>query len=121
MALQAFAACHGGFLPEPANIAHAEDIFARCVAMNAAANFPVGPNLNGYEKIIKQLSYCCRGVISPMCALLGGVVGQEVLKAASHKFMPIKQWFYYDASEALSEEVLSVEEVTPLGNAPHST
>jgi len=114
MALQAFSAAHGGFLPESSNVSHAADIYARCVAMNDAAGHPVGPSLEGYEKLIKQLSYCCRGVISPMCALLGGIVGQEVLKAACHKFMPIKQWFYYDASEALSDSVLPLEEVIPM-------
>jgi ubiquitin-activating enzyme E1 len=53
--------------------------------------------------------------VSPICALLGGIMGQEVLKACSGKFMPIKQWFYYDAIEALHDEPLSQEQVTPLG------
>ena len=38
-----------------------------------------------------------------------------MLKACSGKFMPIKQWFYYDAIEALSEEPLPMEEVAPQG------
>ena len=48
--------------------------------------------------------------------MIGGVVGQEVLTACSGKFMPIKQWFYYDASETLSDEPLPQEEVSPVGS-----
>lgn len=39
--------------------------------------------------------------ISPVSSFLGGIVGQEVLKACTAKFTPISQWFYYDAAEAL--------------------
>jgi ubiquitin-activating enzyme E1 len=63
---------------------------------------------------------------------MGGIVAQEVIKACSGKFMPIKQWspprlsplslntltslrFYYDCAEALPDEPLSMEEVAPLG------
>ena len=34
--------------------------------------------------------------INPMCAMFGGVVGQEVVKAISGKFTPISQWLYFD-------------------------
>lgn len=40
---------------------------------------------------------------------------QEVLKACSGKFMPIKQWFYYDFFESLPTQQLAREEVAPLG------
>jgi ubiquitin-activating enzyme E1 len=51
-------------------------------------------------------------------AVLGGIVGQEVLKAASGKFHPIFQWFYFDAVEALPEDVLNLphSEFAPVGN-----
>ena len=39
-----------------------------------------------------------------MAAFLGGVIGQEVLKACTGKFMPLKQWLYFDAVEILPEE-----------------
>ena len=39
--------------------------------------------------------------MSPLCAFFGGIVGQEVMKAASGKFCPIQQWLYFDAEEAL--------------------
>jgi len=73
-------------------------------------------DINEYENLFKRLALCCRGSISPMCALVGGILGQEVLKACSGKFKPIKQWYYFDAIEALPETPLSVEEVTPIGS-----
>lgn len=37
----------------------------------------------------------------PLCALIGGVVAQEVVKAITKKYMPIKQEFYYDCLELM--------------------
>ena len=44
------------------------------------------------------------GQLSPVAAAIGGIVGQEVLKACSAKFMPLKQWCYFDAIECLPDE-----------------
>ena len=60
--------------------------------------------------------FLCRLYSLYLSALIGGVVGQEVLTACSGKFMPIKQWFYYDASETLSDTPLPQEEVSPVGS-----
>ncbi|CAM9738448.1 unnamed protein product, partial [Ectocarpus sp. 8 AP-2014] len=65
--------------------------------------------------VILRLSLGARGVLNPVCATMGGIVGQEVLKACSGKFSPIRQWMYYDAFEALPEKPLAKEEVQPLG------
>ncbi|KAI5151426.1 ubiquitin-activating enzyme E1 [Enteropsectra breve] len=35
-------------------------------------------------------------LIAPMCSIVGGYVAQEILKAASGKFTPLKQFFYFD-------------------------
>ena len=51
--------------------------------------------------LIKNLAKTARASISPMAAFLGGIIGQEVMKACSGKFMPIRQWFYFDALECL--------------------
>ena len=42
-----------------------------------------------------------RGELSPLCAFFGGIAAQEVMKACSGKFTPLKQWRYFDAEEAL--------------------
>eukprot|EP00887_Chlorella_sp_A99_P004082 scaffold23.g4082.t1 len=55
-----------------------------------------------------------------MAATFGGMVGQEVVKAASGKFHPLFQarrgkgwWFYFDSIESLPELPLPKEEVAP--------
>ena len=57
--------------------------------------------------LLKHLAAGSRAVLSPMCAAMGGLVGQEVLKACSGKFTPIPGFFYLDASETLPDEVLA--------------
>jgi ubiquitin-activating enzyme E1 len=69
-----------------------------------------------HEKLIKYIALCARGQISPMCGLMGGILGQEVLKALSGKFTPIQQWLYMDAFESLPDPPLSAEEVAPIGS-----
>jgi ubiquitin-activating enzyme E1 len=100
-------ASHGGALPIPGDVATAEEVLGCARAVNDSAIssssssegeedvFKLDPSeLNGNEAneaLVKSLSLSCAGVINPMCAFLGGVVGQEVLKACSGKFTPIKQ------------------------------
>ena len=43
-------------------------------------------------KLITTLSYTCRGFLAPLAAAVGGIVAQEVLKALTGKFTPLKQW-----------------------------
>ena len=119
-ALHQFREQNGGELPKPGNVAHARALYSMTVELNTS--LPVGSGakveskmLSDHEKLVHRLAMSCRGLTSPICALIGGVVGQEVLKACSGKFMPIKQWFYYDAVESLPDEPLSEEEVQPLG------
>lgn len=56
------------------------------------------------EDICRDLARTCAGDLSPMAAFLGGVAGQEVLKACTSKFAPVSQWFYHDCLEALPDE-----------------
>lgn len=65
------------------------------------------------EKIITKLSYQAIGDIPAMNAFYGGLVAQEVLKAVSGKFSPIKQWLYFDSVESLPKLSLSKESVAP--------
>lgn len=91
---------------------HAEEVFMLSCALNA--NIKLVENMEEYRQVVMQLALCARGQLSPMCALLGGIVAQEAIKACSGKFMPITQWFYTDFAEALPDEPLSVAEVSPL-------
>ncbi|CAG0878674.1 unnamed protein product [Darwinula stevensoni] len=49
----------------------------------------------------------CRGNLAPMCAVIGGIVAQEVMKACSGKFHPVFQWLYFDAIECLPKNPAS--------------
>lgn len=44
------------------------------------------------ESMWRHLAFTSQGCFAPLCAFLGGVVAQEVLKALTGKFMPLKQW-----------------------------
>ena len=55
--------------------------------------------------LLRDFSFTCAGRVAPMCAFIGGLVGQEVLKACSGKFHPIDQFFYFDAFECLPRDV----------------
>lgn len=39
--------------------------------------------------------------LTPINSIIGGLAAQEVMKACSGKFMPIRQWFYFDDFECL--------------------
>jgi len=62
------------------------------------------------DKYVLQFAKICAGEVNPMCAAVGGVVAQEVMKACSGKFMPIYQWFYFDAVECLPEDCSGLTE-----------
>jgi ubiquitin-activating enzyme E1 len=98
-----------GRLPSPADGEDADKVVA--MAGSAAPDIVAEG-----EKVIRALSRTARGVVSPACAALGGIVGQEVLKACSGKFTPLGQWLYWDAEEALPDPPLGPAAVAPLGS-----
>ena len=66
--------------------------------------------------MLTELAYQAQGNISPMVAVTGGFVAQEVLKACSAKFHPTVQYFYFDSLESLPATLPTVEECQPLGS-----
>lgn len=65
------------------------------------------------EKWMTSLAKGAKGVISPMATVFGGIIGQEIIKASSSKYTPIKQFLYFDALECLPPGGLSEEECAP--------
>ena len=58
------------------------------------------------EKIktfLGKFSLTCAGQFGPLSAFLGGFVSQEVIKAITQKYMPIKQLFYTDCIEIIPD------------------
>ena len=56
------------------------------------------------EAVVRNISLYARTELSPLCALFGGVLAQEITKQAG-KYTPITQWFHFDAFELLSPAV----------------
>jgi len=115
-ALAQFVQAHGHY-PAPGAAAHAAEVVANAVAINnnAGEGELKVEELEKHTKLLTQLAMTSSGVLSPMCAFLGGIVGQEVLKACSGKFMPLKQWFYFDAVETLPDTALPESEYQATG------
>lgn len=122
-ALDAFQEKNDGKYPTPGSMEDAEQVYALAVKLNGQAaekkQFSVDTLDNAEtKKVIQALSAGAQGVISPMAAFLGGIVGQETLKACSGKFTPIQQFFYFDAIECLPDAVFAgnTEEFAPSGS-----
>ncbi len=43
-------------------------------------------------ELVRCVSRCARGCLSPLAAAVGGIASQEVLKALTGKFSPVQQW-----------------------------
>uniref|UniRef100_A0A672K602 Ubiquitin-like modifier-activating enzyme 6 n=1 Tax=Sinocyclocheilus grahami TaxID=75366 RepID=A0A672K602_SINGR len=43
-------------------------------------------------ELVRCVSRCARGCLSPLAAAVGGITSQEVLKALTGKFSPLQQW-----------------------------
>eukprot|EP00533_Pseudo-nitzschia_delicatissima_P000361 CAMPEP_0116082952 /NCGR_PEP_ID=MMETSP0327-20121206/3005_1 /TAXON_ID=44447 /ORGANISM="Pseudo-nitzschia delicatissima, Strain B596" /LENGTH=1052 /DNA_ID=CAMNT_0003573789 /DNA_START=54 /DNA_END=3212 /DNA_ORIENTATION=- len=110
-ALEEYSSGNDGELPTPGDI----DACKKVVDIVSAAVAEAGEDAlsAAQERIVLHLASGAKAVLSPMCAALGGIVGQEVLKACSGKFSPINGFFFLDADETLPEELLPVDEVAP--------
>ena len=111
-ALHAFQVAKGR-LPNPMDDTDA------VVVLEAAKKFASeeGIEVEFNDKLLKELSYQATGDLSPMAAFFGGVTAQEVLKAVSGKFQPIKQWMYFDSLESLPTSTKrSPELCSPIGS-----
>ncbi len=93
-------------LPRPRNSADAQEVLSLAKKLNADID----------EKIVAELSYQATGDLSPMVAVIGGFVAQEVLKACSAKFHPMVQHLYFDSLESLPSTIPSEEDCQPTGS-----
>merc|ERR550532_3469931 len=116
----AFQALHhfkkeNGRLPKPWSTEDASQFKEMADKINKAAKNPVDTI---DDSLIEVFAKTCMGDLSPMAAAMGGIVAQEVMKACSGKFMPIKQWLYFDALECLPEDRsgLTEESCKPTGS-----
>jgi len=101
-----------GRLPEPGNASDADSFVDLARQINDGASQKVEID----ESVLRWMSFTACAELNPMAATFGGFVGQEVVKAASGKFHPLFQWFYFDSIESLPAEPLPSEEVAPMGS-----
>ena len=104
-ALSDFQASHGR-LPRPRNADDASVLVALAKKLN--------PELD--EKLVAELAYQATGNISPVVAVIGGFVAQEVLKACSAKFHPMVQHLYFDSLDSLPSLLPSEQDCQPTGS-----
>uniref|UniRef100_A0A8C1K251 E1 ubiquitin-activating enzyme n=1 Tax=Cyprinus carpio TaxID=7962 RepID=A0A8C1K251_CYPCA len=97
--------------PHPRSQAGAEELVAITKELCKDAKFD---ELD--EDAVRQLSLVASGDLAPVSAFIGGLAAQEVVKACSGKFTPLRQWLYFDALECLPQEndgVLSEDACAP--------
>eukprot|EP00462_Mataza_sp_D1_P025955 CAMPEP_0175127644 /NCGR_PEP_ID=MMETSP0087-20121206/4495_1 /TAXON_ID=136419 /ORGANISM="Unknown Unknown, Strain D1" /LENGTH=1019 /DNA_ID=CAMNT_0016409633 /DNA_START=13 /DNA_END=3072 /DNA_ORIENTATION=- len=98
LGLSQFQKENNGRLPKPDSKEDAEAVLQ--LAQAVAATFEVETSVETDDTWL-HLARCASAQLAPMAAFLGGVMGQEVLKAITGKFTPIDQFFYFDARTVL--------------------
>ncbi|XP_043934789.1 ubiquitin-like modifier-activating enzyme 1 isoform X2 [Protopterus annectens] len=119
----AFQALHqfvkeNGRLPGPRNETDARKLFTIAKAINADALVPVEMDDSFHEDLFSKVAYMAVGDLIPMNAVIGGIAAQEVMKACTGKFTPLRQWLYFDALECLpleTNDILNEETCAPRG------
>lgn len=106
----AFQALHGftesqGVVPKPYCVADGDRFISIAKELNGSWSFAEKQEELD-ENLIRQFAYVATGNIAPMQAVIGGITAQEVMKACTGKFMPLKQWLYFDALECLPDNAL---------------
>lgn len=61
--------------------------------------------------MIKVFGATCSGYFPPLAAFFGGFAAQEIIKAVTHKFIPLNQMFSLNAKELIISELNPVEEL----------
>lgn len=112
-ALHGFASAHAGALPRPW---HAEDAAQLCALAAAARRPPVSELAAAEREFVTAVAFSAAGALPPLVAFLGGFVGQEALKVASHKFAPLRQWLALDAREVIPRVTADPSLYAPRGD-----
>ncbi|CAB4019007.1 ubiquitin-like modifier-activating enzyme 6, partial [Paramuricea clavata] len=108
--LHSFQEQHGR-LPHVRNSQDAEELVKIAAAINEQRMKSKVDKVD--KELFTTLSYSSRGLLPPLAAAVGGFVAQEVLKALTGKFTPLKQWLYLDATELAKETSDNTEMFLP--------
>ena len=94
-------------LPRPWDI-DSLDLFLKLAEKQFVKHFPVINADNEAEvqkvrRVLGVFALTSAGQFGPLAAFMGGVVSQEIIKAITQKYMPIKQLFYCDCAEVVPD------------------
>lgn len=65
------------------------------------------------KMLAKKFSYTLKGNLLPMVSILAGIVSHEILKALTHKYIPILQWYYIDYLDLIDDsEIIEHNDLT---------
>lgn len=56
------------------------------------------------DDLLERFHMTANGQLCPMDSFMGGIVAQEIVKACGLKFLPFRQWFYFDRLECLADD-----------------
>ncbi|POI20922.1 hypothetical protein CIB84_015331, partial [Bambusicola thoracicus] len=71
------------------------------------------------EDVVRAFASVSAGELCPVASFIGALAAQEAMKAITGKFLPLDQWFYFDALECLAVEGaagLKPEDCAPRGS-----
>ena len=91
---------HAGALPKPHDEKDAAE-FTELAKKKHAELFPDADAVPFDEEIATVFGRICSGNTAPMTSAIGGIVGQEVMKAVTNKLTPLSQWLYLDSTQCL--------------------
>ncbi|KAK2951817.1 putative Ubiquitin-activating enzyme E1 1 [Blattamonas nauphoetae] len=97
-------------LPRPYNDQDTKEF----VGLATAIHEEIFPDTEFDEKIADIFGKTASGSLAPISCTMGGIVGQEVVKAVTNKLTPLTQWLYLDHSELLSTGFPTEADVQPL-------
>lgn len=101
LALDMFKASKGRY-PRP----HNKDDLSQFMKFAEKINSElVEPQQELNSEILDCICFQATGDLAPMQSVIGGFAAQEVMKATSGKFTPLKQYFYFDALECLPKDL----------------
>jgi len=96
LALWDFQAKHGGQLPDEAS--HTSELETLAIALLAKAEVNKQALTTIPRDLIESVSTTAAHEISPVCAVVGGMLAQDILKALAAREAPIANFFVFDGS-----------------------
>ncbi|TFK27985.1 hypothetical protein FA15DRAFT_665739 [Coprinopsis marcescibilis] len=96
LALWQFQSRHNSELPTKIEDATELEAIANALVSQAGVNKQALPNIP--RTFVESLSTTARHEFSPVCAILGGMLGQDILKALGGREPPIANFFVFDGT-----------------------